>query len=489
MNNFYIHKKYPIRFIDNCGFDKGNEAEIISLLTELNNNQSNIIIDDKINQIFGNSDDKKNDIHLILYFSTYNTNYNISTAYLSFMKEQKKKGIPIIFIISKSINDVFKKGGLRSNEIKKIKKARNLDEFNDSKTVFINCLNRKGLKGLFQIIYELFEKEQVKDLDELNKFKYNNYSENEINNIKHKLFFKNIDENKIIKESMKLCAKEIKILIAKLVGKYSKKLNIKTRFFFWFSDLWNYIKKDKKNFFPLLSELVQKIYNIFGKNKSLEICNEYIKFTLEYYFTIDNTDNMLEKINKLKNDFINYRILFWNTNNNFKMKENIENDLFDNEKEFNFNNKRFTDVGKIFIDKEREMLKRVSKEINTIDNYENIHSINKTLPIKDKEENLFSNEAKLDNNNPEKIFKEIRNYIDKGFGINDGKVKINLNKKDKILLKIFFINLVCNKLTSELCREGLTYQTIWDFYYEAAKIYNNAINGFNEIKKEFELNK
>ena len=179
---------------------------------------------------------------------------------------------------------------------------------------------------------------------------------------------------------------------------------------------------------------------------------------------------------------------FWNTNNNFKMKENIENDLFDNEKEFNFNNKRFTDVGKIFIDKEREMLIRVSKEINTIDNYENIHSINETLPLIDKEENLFSNEDKIDNN-PEKIFKEIRNYIDKGFGINDGKVKINLNKKDKILLKIFFINLVCNKLTSELCREGLTYQTIWDFYYEAAKNYNDAINGFNEIKKEFELNK
>ena len=53
------------------------------------------------------------------------------------MKQQRKKGIPIIFIISKSINEVFKKKGLRNNENIKIRDARKLDEFEESKTVLL----------------------------------------------------------------------------------------------------------------------------------------------------------------------------------------------------------------------------------------------------------------------------------------------------------------------------------------------------------------
>ena len=72
-NNIYCHKNYPIRFIDNCGFDKGDEGSNNSQLLELSRNNSNIIINDDINEVFGFCDDKKNDIHLILYFSIFNS--------------------------------------------------------------------------------------------------------------------------------------------------------------------------------------------------------------------------------------------------------------------------------------------------------------------------------------------------------------------------------------------------------------------------------
>lgn len=53
-NNYYIHKKYPIKIINVCGFAQGNEGEINTKLVNniYSNNNKNIIIDENINQIF-----------------------------------------------------------------------------------------------------------------------------------------------------------------------------------------------------------------------------------------------------------------------------------------------------------------------------------------------------------------------------------------------------------------------------------------------------
>ena len=72
-NNFYIHKHYPIKIIDVCGFAEGKEGkEMIERLNLIyNKNSNNIIIDDYINDIFHFYDDKRNNIHLLLYFNVY----------------------------------------------------------------------------------------------------------------------------------------------------------------------------------------------------------------------------------------------------------------------------------------------------------------------------------------------------------------------------------------------------------------------------------
>ena len=73
-NNYYIHRDYPIKIIDVCGFAEGNESkENLEKLNLIYNKQtSNIVIDEPMNDIFSFYGDKRNNIHLLLYFNVYN---------------------------------------------------------------------------------------------------------------------------------------------------------------------------------------------------------------------------------------------------------------------------------------------------------------------------------------------------------------------------------------------------------------------------------
>jgi len=78
-SNYYIHKNYPIKIIDVCGFSQGSEVnenlERLNLI--YNENSDNIIIDEYTNDSFSFYGDKKNDIHLLLYFNVYNDKYDV----------------------------------------------------------------------------------------------------------------------------------------------------------------------------------------------------------------------------------------------------------------------------------------------------------------------------------------------------------------------------------------------------------------------------
>ena len=95
-----------------------------------------------------------------------------------------------------------------------------------------------------------------------------------------------------------------------------------------------------------------------------------------------------------------------------------------------------------------------------------------------------NNAVNLDENNDEKKFNNIlniiTNYIKKKFGEYDGENIMNNN--DKILLKIFIINLVCKDLTYELCEKS---QNIWDFFLNLARHYNEAIEGLKKLSDNF----
>ena len=65
-NNYYIHKKYPIKIIDVCGFAQGSEGDENKkkLQAVYKKNTDEIIIDEPMNDIFTFYGDKRNYIHL-----------------------------------------------------------------------------------------------------------------------------------------------------------------------------------------------------------------------------------------------------------------------------------------------------------------------------------------------------------------------------------------------------------------------------------------
>ena len=108
-NNFYIHKKYPIKIIDVCGFAEGNEAkENLQKLNMIYNKEStNILIDEPMNDIFSFYGDKRNNIHLLIYFNIYDDRYDIFPGELPIMYDIKDKNIPIIFVVNKCPDEIF----------------------------------------------------------------------------------------------------------------------------------------------------------------------------------------------------------------------------------------------------------------------------------------------------------------------------------------------------------------------------------------------
>ena len=177
---------------------------------------------------------------------------------------------------------------------------------------------------------------------------------------------------------MKASIKLINILILKLTGQYSGSGTLIPYIKFWFSRAWNCMIKNigfwrpSNEFYPLLTDLIYDIYNIFGvENKTLRDCNEYIRIKLFNYFNIDDNNNEHHiYYNKFKNDIRNLRKLFKYSNDNFNEKDNSNQYL--NGNVFDIQDNKFSEVGNFFLEQEKKFytinlkntLKTVGKNID-----------------------------------------------------------------------------------------------------------------------------
>ena len=157
-NNFYIHRNYPIKIIDVCGFAEGNEAK--ENLEKLNmiykKDLTNILIDEPMNDIFNFYGDKRNNIHLLIYFNIHGDSYDIFPGELPIMYDIKEKKIPIIFVVNKCPDKIFEDEDSIDFLKDDVLNARKGTDFENYETYFINCINGKGfdklLKGIFSIL-------------------------------------------------------------------------------------------------------------------------------------------------------------------------------------------------------------------------------------------------------------------------------------------------------------------------------------------------
>ena len=91
----------------------------------------NILIDEPTTDAFSFYGDRRNNIHLLLYFNEYNSKYDILPGDLPLMLEALQLKIPIIFLVNKCPNDAF------DDE----------DSLNDLKEDVVNALEGTGFEN------------------------------------------------------------------------------------------------------------------------------------------------------------------------------------------------------------------------------------------------------------------------------------------------------------------------------------------------------
>ena len=110
-----------------------------------NKNSENIIFDDSTNDIFKFSNDRRNNIHLLLYFNTYMVKYDIFPRDYPLLNEAIERHIPIIFILNKCDDSVFEYEDEKEDLEMEIKEARKGTNYENFQTYFINCIKKKEL--------------------------------------------------------------------------------------------------------------------------------------------------------------------------------------------------------------------------------------------------------------------------------------------------------------------------------------------------------
>ena len=459
-NNYYVHHKYPIRLIDVCGFAEGTEGEEnrekLSLI--YNKDSKHIIIDEPMNDVFSFYSDIRNNIHLLLYFTVYNDKYDVFPGEKPVMLEALKLKIPIIFIVNKCEDKIFNDEDEMEDLKNDIKEARKGTEFEEFDTIFINCITRKGFDILLNTIYEKYKKNIISDYD-LNELKKGSITKENFDQIyKDSFFLKGIEPtDAFLNESLLISVYNIKKLIVELAGYYTGELGFfRTIKYFLGNKIYDDFFKDTgSNFFPLLTDLVKKIFFNFGIEKTYEKCNLFIKHTISKYFDISLEQNKPSKdeneendespgkeapaaykfnIEKFQRDYITSINLYWNSENNFKLIEKIA------ESSLRYDNKLEEKILKI-------------NEGNKIDGKRLLLLVQKDFGIVNK-----------DNESIEETYNEI------------------------IMKKLFYISYTCNELIGLLCGElfqkGFKFKSIYNFYYIVSSSYNSAIEGFTNIKDE-----
>ena len=451
-NNYYIHRKYPIKLLDVCGFAEGNEAkenlEKINLIYK--KESTNIIIDEPTNDVFSFYGDKRNNIHLLIYFNIYDDRYDIFPGELPFMYDALEKKIPIIFVVNKCPDDIFEDEEeleLLKNEVKEGRKG----DFQNYDNYYINCINGNGFDQLLEGIYKYFKKYIIKEND-LNSIRDLTMPTEQFNNLfENSFFFGNISpKDNFLNESLIQSVLDIKKLIVGLAGYYSNELGFFDSLSFYFSNrLYNQIWRNaNKNLFPLLTDLVKKIYANFGLEKNHDECNNFIKKKLSEYFNLQINQQEEElgstaapcdfNINQFKKDYNILVRLYWYSQSNFRVYDKSENQKL--------------------------------KTDNKI------------------EEKIFNLQGE-NNINTERLLILIK----RDFGLDDSKRDATDN--EKIIQKLFYISYTCNELISYLCgtinQKGFKYTSIYNFYYNVSLSYNKAIKGFldiyNDMKEKLNL--
>ena len=363
-NNFYIHNKFPIRLIDVCGFAEGNEGkentEKLNLI--YNKDSKHILIDEPMNDVFSFYGDIRNNIHLLLYFTVYNDKYDVFPGEKPIMLEALKLKIPIIFIVNKCDDKIFNDEDEMDDLKNDIKEARKGTEFEKFETIFINCINKRGFDSLLNTIFEKYKKNIISNND-LNKLQKGSMSQEDFRQLyKDSFFFNNIEPKDVfLNESLLKSVYDIKKLIVQLAGYYTGELGFfRTIKYFFRNKIYDdFYHNSETNFFPLLTDLVKKIYQNFGIEKTYEACNLFIRYKISKYFDIslEKEEKNEEKeeeptgrgapvayefnIEKFQRDYTTSINLYWNSENNFKIMEKIA------EQSLKYNNKLADKILKI----------------------------------------------------------------------------------------------------------------------------------------------
>ena len=207
-----------------------------------------------MNDIFSFYGDKRNNIHLLIYFNVYDDRYDIFPGELPIMYDIQEKKIPIIFVVNKCPDEIFDEDDDEERNLLKneVENARKNTDFENYKTYFINCINGKGFYELLKGIFEHFEKYIIKDEDLANIKNLSMKIENFNKLFEHSFFFGDISPKDVfLNESLVESVLDIKKLIVKLAGYYSGELGyLNSLNFYFFDRLYNQIWRNAtKNFF------------------------------------------------------------------------------------------------------------------------------------------------------------------------------------------------------------------------------------------------
>ena len=307
--NYYIHKKYPIKLIDTCGFSEGNESEDLKKnIEKIYSKEIDNILIDVNNNDFSYFSDKRNEIHLILYFVIRDskTEPKNGTGLTRVLETANDNNIFIIKVINKCREKVFLRKKEKDNLIDVLKKNKDNYPF-----VLLDCLSNNGLDDLLIKIYDEFKKNITSEID-LEKINLHLIEKEELKKVIDKSLFlrktsnkngKIIDinndhdlEDKLLDSALNKSAQDIKTLIIQYFGHYNDKLKFFNNFFFKIQN-WRVYKlffENQNNYFPSLTKLVEKIYNNF-EIENTKFLNQNIKDKIYQYLRIKNNNLIIEK--------------------------------------------------------------------------------------------------------------------------------------------------------------------------------------------------
>jgi hypothetical protein len=167
-----------------------------------------------MNDIFTFYGDKRNNIHLLLYFNLYDDKYDVLPGELPVVLEVKEHNIPINFVVNRCPKEITNNKANRKILLNQIKQSREESEypfFKDNKTFCINCLSKEGFNELLKGIYNEYKDYLISD-ENIEKMQNNSITEEEFDKIYNDSYFfgKIKKEDVFLNESILNSAKDIK---------------------------------------------------------------------------------------------------------------------------------------------------------------------------------------------------------------------------------------------------------------------------------------